>query len=73
VADRIKGLPGAQLRGWMVETCVGSYPLAVIASSRTAERTAVTDGSFLVLTVELDMDGGPWIGAAPLIVGRPNL
>jgi hypothetical protein len=28
-------------------------------------------GNFIVLTVELCLDGTPWLGAAPLIVGGP--
>jgi hypothetical protein len=31
------------------------------------------NGQFLVLTVELTLDGAPWIGAAPLVVGRSSL
>jgi hypothetical protein len=73
LSDRLVRLPGAELKGWMVEGCAGSYPLSALASSRTPESGAVMDGQFLVLTVELLMDGAPWIGAAPLIVGKPAL
>lgn len=66
-------LPGATLKSWMAEGCVGSYPLAVIASSRLPRSEAPIDGSFLVLTIELLLDSGPWIGSAPLIVGKPGL
>jgi hypothetical protein len=31
------------------------------------------NGQYLVLTVELTIDGKPWIGAAPLIVGQGAL
>jgi hypothetical protein len=57
----------------MVESCSGSYPLSVIASSRSSEGKAPIDGSFYVLTVEFLLEGGPWIGSAPLIVGKPAL
>jgi hypothetical protein len=26
-----------------------------------------------VLTIELSLDSGPWIGTAPLILGKPGL
>ena len=58
----------------MAEGCVEQvYPLAVIASSRSPRSEAPIDGSFLVLTIELLLDSGPWIGSAPLIVGKPGL
>jgi hypothetical protein len=31
------------------------------------------DDQFLVLTVELTVDGAPWIGASPLIFGQGAL
>jgi hypothetical protein len=68
LAARIKELPGAALKSWMAESCIGSYPLSAIASSRTRDG-AVIRGQFLVLTVELIVDGAPWIGATPLLVG----
>jgi hypothetical protein len=64
----IKSLPGATLKSWTAEGCVGSYPLSVVASSRSPERDAAVHGSFLVLTIELVLDSGPWIGSAPAIV-----
>jgi hypothetical protein len=70
LAERIKVLPGADIRSWMAESCVGSYPLAVIASSRSPRDEAPADGDHLVLTVELSLDGIPWIGAAPLMIGH---
>ena len=72
LAARINELPGATLQSWMAESCTGSYPLTVIASSRAPGKDAPTDGQFLVLTIELTLDGAPWIGAAPLIVGKAN-
>ena len=73
LADRIKQLPGAVLDSWMAESCTGSYPLSVVASSRTAGHAAPPTGQFLVLTVELTLDGAPWFGAAPLVVGQNDL
>jgi hypothetical protein len=73
LAAKIETLSGATLRSWMAETCVGSYPLAAVASSRAAESAGPAGGSFLVLTVELLLDSGIWTGSAPLIVGKPAL
>jgi hypothetical protein len=73
LAARVEALPGATLAGWMVESSLGSYPLAVIASSRAPANDAPIDGSYLVLTVELTLDNGPWVGSAPLVVGAPDL
>ncbi len=73
LAAKIKELPGATLQSWMTESCIGSYPLSVIASSRTKENNAPANGQFLVVTIELMLDGEPWIGAAPLVAGREKL
>jgi hypothetical protein len=62
LAAHLKSLPGATLRMTMAESSVGSYPLAAISD-------APTDGSFLVLTVELSLGGIPWLGATPALVG----
>jgi Creatinase/Prolidase N-terminal domain len=60
-------LGDAALERWMVESCVGSYPLSVIASSRLPGRDAPIAAGFAVLTIELLLHGGHWIGTAPLI------
>ena len=73
LADRVKSLPKATLENWMAESCIGSYPLSVIASSRSPGGDAPVDGSFYVLTIELLIEGTPWIGSAPLIVTKPAL
>lgn len=73
LAACVDALPDAKLANWMVESCSGSYPLSVIASSRSSEDKAPIDGSFYVLTVECLLEGDPWIGSAPLIVGKPAL
>jgi hypothetical protein len=60
-------LPDASLSSWMAESCIGSYPLQVVASSRAGDN-AFAAGEFVVLTVELSLGGMPWIAAAPAIV-----
>jgi hypothetical protein len=69
IAARLKDLPGAEVRNWMAESCVGSYPLEVIATAASSSKEPPVDGSFLVLSVELIIDGVPWLGAAPAFVG----
>ena len=66
---RSSRLPGAELKGWMAESCVGSYPLEVIAASGSPSKEAPAAGTFLVLSMELIIDGVPWLGAAPVFVG----
>jgi hypothetical protein len=68
IAARIAELPGATVRGWMAESPIGSYPLQAIASSGAPERDGVPAGGFMVLTIELAVDGMPWLGAAPVFV-----
>jgi hypothetical protein len=65
IAARIGELPGGTVNGWIAESPVGSYPLQAIASSRAQERDGVPAGGFLVLTIELAIDGMPWLGAGP--------
>jgi hypothetical protein len=73
LANKVTELPRAALASWMAESCTGSYPLSEVASSRAPGKDMPLNGQYLVLTVELTIDGAPWIGAAPLIVGKPNL
>jgi hypothetical protein len=67
IAARLASLPGAVLQGWMAEGLLGSYPLSLIGSSRTGEEDRGGRGSFFVLTIELELPDGPWIGAAPVL------
>jgi Xaa-Pro aminopeptidase len=65
----LNNLPGAELRSFMAESVIGTYPLEVVASSRTTGNGALPGRSFAVLSVELAIDGVPWLGAAPAFVG----
>jgi hypothetical protein len=73
IATELARLPGAELRGWMAESCVGSYPLEVIAGSASPSKEPSANGSFLVLSVDLTIDGIPWLGAAPAFPGDSSL
>jgi hypothetical protein len=68
LATYVEALSGATLEFWMVEACVGSYPLAVIASSRMPGCDAPIEDGFFVLTIGLSLHGGHWIGTAPVMV-----
>ena len=68
IKTRIAEFPGATVKGWMAESPIGSYPLQAIASSRTSDRGGIPAGGFMVLTIELAVDGMPWLGAAPVFV-----
>ena len=61
LALHLKALSGATLHNSMTESSIGSYPLQAVTGAPTAR-------SFLVLTVELSLDGIPWLGAAPAFV-----
>jgi creatinase/prolidase-like protein len=69
-ADRPLADQMAGMTGWMAESCIGTYPLQVIASSRSGGVHSVKSGDFLVLTIEREIAGRPWLGAAPLTVGQ---
>ncbi len=68
ISAHLAALPGAALAAWIAESPIGSYPLQAVASSKAPEQAGVADGGFLVLTVELTLDGTRWLGAAPVLV-----
>ena len=70
LAAYVEALPDATLEFWMVESCVGSYPLSVIASSHMPGRDAPIEDGFFVLTIGLLLHGGHWIGTSPLTVNN---
>ena len=67
----VKSLASAAVSSWMVESCIGSYPLQVVASSRSGD-DVVANGQFVVATVELSLNGATWIAAAPAIIRVSN-
>ena len=54
---------------WTLETCRGSPPLSIVATGETLSPSALPGGSLACLSMQLDLDDGPWIGGAPLILG----
>jgi Creatinase/Prolidase N-terminal domain len=71
ISTHLAALRGARLESWTAESCIGSYPLSPIGSSRSPEHD-VAAGRFLVLTIALLLEQGPWIGAAPFIASGPS-
>jgi hypothetical protein len=68
IAAQVAKLPGATLKSWMAESCIGSYPLEAVSGSERAGQGTPGPGAFLVLSVELAVDGVPWVGAGPVFV-----
>lgn len=68
LAAQVEKLPGAALNSFMAESIIGTYPLEVVASSRSPGRYVPVAGTFHVLSTELVIDGVPWLGAAPMFV-----
>jgi len=54
---------------WTLETCRGSPPLSIVATGETPSPLALPGGSLACLSLQLDLDDGPWLGGAPLILG----
>jgi len=54
---------------WTLETCRGSPPLSIVATGETPSPSALPGGSLACLSLQLDLDDGPWLGGAPLILG----
>jgi Creatinase/Prolidase N-terminal domain len=70
IATQLVTLRAAQKiqRGWMAESCTGTYPLQVVDSSRSPGRDGELAGTYLVLSIDLTVDDVPWLGAAPFFV-----
>jgi len=62
ITASVRGLSGAQLTGWMVETVLGTRPLATVASSESPN-VSLADGPALIVTVSMTVEGVPWCGA----------
>ena len=69
IAAQLSAPPDSELKSWMAESCVGSYPLEMIAGDNTPRHGALAAGEFVVLSAALSIGGVPWLGAAPAFVG----
>jgi hypothetical protein len=55
---------------WTLETCRGSPPLSIAATGETPSPSALPGGSLACLSLQLNLDDGPWLGGEPLILGH---
>jgi hypothetical protein len=54
---------------WTLEICRGSPPLSIVATRETPSPSALPGGSLACLSLQLDLDDGPWLGGEPFILG----
>lgn len=54
---------------WTLETCRGSPPLSIVATGETPSQSTLPGGSLACLSLQLNLDDGPWLGGGPLILG----
>ena len=54
---------------WTLETCRGSPPLSIVATGEVPSPSALPGGSLACLSMQQDLNDGPWLGGAPLILG----
>jgi hypothetical protein len=67
LAHSMAAIGPAELKTWTAESCVGSYPLQVVATAGEDNAYSPPPGGFLVLTVALSIDGAAWLGATPMV------
>src|SRR5256885_7683853 len=53
---------------WTLETCRGSPPLSIVATGEAPSPSALPGGSLACLSLQLDLDDGPWLGGEPLML-----
>ena len=61
-------LPG--LADWSAEGTVGNQPLQVLGSAKWRPYFEPESRALLVVTARLELKQGPWIGAAPVLIGE---
>jgi len=54
---------------WILETCRGSPALSIVASWEAPSPSALPGGSLACLSLQLELDDGPWLRGEPLILG----
>jgi hypothetical protein len=58
------------LTDWMVEGTLGNQPLQVLGSAKWRPEFEPAPHALVTVTMKLDLKEGPWIAAAPLLVGE---
>ncbi|MDP6172766.1 MAG: aminopeptidase P family N-terminal domain-containing protein [Rhodospirillales bacterium] len=61
-------LDGARLLVWTLEGVSGSHPLGVYWDQNNRHRMPPA-GGLAILSLRLDLPGGPWLASAPLLLG----
>jgi hypothetical protein len=54
---------------WTLESCRGSAPLSIVTTGEAPSPSALPGGSLACLSLQLDLDDGPWLRGEPLILG----
>ena len=61
---------------WMLEACLGTHPLSVVAYGPARMQQAIIPpskalppGALAIFSVQLDLPGGAWHGSVPVIMG----
>jgi hypothetical protein len=65
----LDGAPGEVLN-WTLEASIGLHSLERVASQQTGRLHALPPGALAMLSVELQLDDGPWRASVPLVMGR---
>ena len=71
----VLGLKG-KLGAWTIEACIGGAPLSPIAYGSAGKNYSIRllpPGSLAILSVQLDLDDGPWHGAANVVLGKDGI
>lgn len=62
------GPPPGVITFWSLEACVGSQPFSVVASA-VGPRGTVSAGTLACFSIKLQLEDGPWLGGAPVVIG----
>ncbi len=61
--------PPGRLVQWSLQTCLGAEPLQVVAAENGFAPIALPGQSLCVLSVQLELDEGPWYASQMLLLG----
>jgi hypothetical protein len=54
---------------WTLESCRGSAPLSIVTTGEAPSPSALPGGSLACLSLQVDLEDGPWLRGDPLILG----
>lgn len=61
--------PPGRLVQWSLQTCMGAEPLQVVAAENGFAPIALPEQTLCVLSVQLELDEGPWFASQMLLLG----